>query len=337
MARNRRHAFSNAELYQGIGKYFDTKDISSIQRRFSRGEIDAKTAIKQFERTSSLGTLRAGEIAVEEALKTSKPKLAVSLFNQAEDLFIRTDQMQQLHWPNRLDSIRARAQIDLAYLPVHKLVYVNELPPLNVAEAVYQQTVLTGNSLAKEYRDKNPDVSKSDRHDINGTCAEIGALALLQRLPIVSGLDPQTWFPRFTYYSEVHRNTHGAILSRSADLVVMSKRGPEIETDYLLQVRASDFRKAEFKPNEPGITTVCVNPELRLDTDRFNVGCLIVEECFKEMTQPRRRSYFAGNLNQRTDKLQDLLDAEANAPDPAIMLVPNPESIDTSDFEFTEK
>jgi hypothetical protein len=249
MARNRRHAFSNAELYQGIGKYFDTKDISSIQRRFSRGEIDAKTAIKQFERTSSLGTLRAGEIAVEEALKTSKPKLAVSLFNQAEDLFIRTDQMQQLHWPNRLDSIRARAQIDLAYLPVHKLVYVNEFPPLNVAEAVYQQTVLTGNSLAKEYRDKNPDVSKSDRHDINGTCAEIGALALLQRLPIVSGLGPQTWFPRFTYYSEVHRNTHGAILSRSADLVVMSKRGPEIETDYLLQVRASDFRKAEFKPN----------------------------------------------------------------------------------------
>lgn len=337
MARNRRHAYSNTELYQGIGRYFDTKDISSIQRRYSRGEIDAKTAIKQFERTSSLGVLRAGEIAVEEASKSSKPKLAVSLFNQAEDLFIRAEQMQQLRWSNRLDAIRARAQIDLAYLPVHKLVYVNELPPQNIAEVVYQQTVLTGHGLAKEYRDKNPDVSKPERHDINGICAEIGTMALLQRLPIVSGLDPQTWFPRFTYYSEEHSNTHGATVSRSADLVVMSKRGVEIETDYRIQVRASDFRKAEFKPDESGITLVCLNPDLKLERDRFNVGCLIVEECFKEMAQPRRRSYFASNLNQRTDKLQDLLDDETTTPDPSIRLMPNPGTIAFADFEFTDK
>jgi hypothetical protein len=337
MAREqRRRAYSNTELYQGIGEYFDTKDIATIQRRFGRGEIDAKTAIKQFEKTSPLGVLRAGEIAVDEAFKTAKPKVAVGFFNQAEDLFIKADKRQQLRWSTRIDSIRAKAQIGLAYLPIHKLVYDSELPPPSVAEAVHQQTVLTGHGLVKEYRDKNPDVSKNDRHDMNGTCAEIGVLVLLQRLPIRSGLQSETWWPRPAYYSEEHRNTHGAVLNRSADVAVMAKRGSEIEIDYRLQVRASDFRKAVFRPDEPGITLVCVNPNLKLETDQFNVSCAIIEECFKEMTQPRRRGYFASRLNQRMKMLDKLLDPKPTAPEAGLIVVQNPDVNANSDLEFTD-
>jgi hypothetical protein len=335
MPRNRRHAISSNELYQEIGRYFDSKDISSIQRRFGRRDIDAKTAIKQFGSTSPQGVLWAGEIAVEEAVRAAKSKTATALFNQAEDLFIQADQMQQLHWHNRIDSIRARARINLAYLPVHKLVYLNELPPPNVAEAVYRQSVLTGHDLATEYRAKNPDVTKSDRHDINGTCANIGVLALWQRLPLRTGLRPDTFWPRPAYYSEEHSNTHGSFLSHSVDIAAMAKRESLIEIDYRLQVRASDFRKADFRPNEPGITSICVDPDLRLETDRFNVGCVIIDDCFNEMTQPQRRG-FTRKLNQRLNMLQDLLDAGTLTSEPGLRVVTNPAVTAPADYDLSD-
>jgi hypothetical protein len=284
---------------------------SSIMNAFLERRIDTKTAIRLLEKCPPKGILWAGELAVQEAFKETDSNKADIYFSQAQRLFFNAEHNPQPANSGKFNATMARARIHYAYMPVHREVYQGNLPGKALAESVYWQTLDVGEALSNSYFSHQPDIDPHAREDMIGTLGEVAVLAPLQRFSIY-GIDEKrppigsdTWFAFLSHISEDFHNSPHSALNYAWDVSVLAKPADQITLDYRIQVKTTDFRIANFKPNDEGIILVCVDPDLRLPDDRQYICATVIKECLAVRDNPNGFSRSRTNLNQRTEKLLD--------------------------------
>jgi hypothetical protein len=283
--------------------------------------------MKQFEATTAEGKLWAGEVALEEAYKAGTTDKAAGLFSYAQNMFNKAYYDQRLVWPDRYDPISARARIQAANMPIHRFLFFNQLPPNDMVKDVYCEVVNVCYALAEEHRAKRPSVDIDSRHEISGAIGEYAILALSLRDYIVGDEQPKL-FPQLAMYTEDRRNSHGSSINHGWDISEYIMTGSILSLGYRLQVKTSDYRRVKavpdengnlpnaqvYLPNESGISMVFIDPDLKLEYDRFHLSSVIIRECLIERIDPAHAAAAVERLNQRTKQLRATIGITGDQP-----------------------
>jgi hypothetical protein len=283
MSRAHHRQGSGRDRVQEIRNFDSERDSHQVLRELQKKRINTQVAIKRLELGGAYGLLSCGELLIQEAYDTPAGYDHFNTLMAAADYLQHAIRSRKMATRGQVDSVIARASNQWTNIPIHDLVIQKKFPESNLAESVHQRTIEIAHSLLVDsYLERG-----ADRMQSVGTLGELSVLLLDQRLG-VRKIGPEIYFPSPSTFKQDYRNNHGSVLDRGHDMNVYGDVGFGWKQISRVQVKTRDtkYDGSELRPVHDDISLICIDPDLRLNSDERFIPGRIIEDIVLEQNYP---------------------------------------------------
>ena len=298
---------NQAEYAVDRDKEYGALRSRSILNELEDKKISRQTAMKRLERSGIYGLFKCAELSVQEAYDSTDLNESLNYLLMATDLFTYAKGESIIFNKGSVESLSSRAEVQLAYIPVHTLLFYEEFPSESLAQKVHIKTINTAYNLLRQ-----KDNWQRESIEATGTLGEFGVLALLQRLAIYE-IGTEIYFPSPSTFDQDNHNHRGYTVNSSWDINVYGDVGHGMKRVNRIQVKTRDPQRdgTPVVPVQHGIQLVCIEPHLKLEEDCHSVTREIIEDLVREQDFPKDSQEYidaSKRLDERTELLLSRLD-----------------------------
>lgn len=265
---------------------------------------EAFTTLRRMEYTDAI--LSAGNLALDEALRTSSIEISSEWLDKAAKSFERVIEKTNSGGEVITDPAGGAAAMRKAQLPNYaSIAATNELPGGAIAQRALDCTVDVAIKVKRGIDElignKQQGMAKMS---LFGLLAEADVLSLGQRYAVREHAD-RSWFPLLARHEDDHHGWSHSHKHDAWDISVYTHLGPVPKLSYKVQVKSSALALQRDRQNyeDAGVDVVCVDPDLKFRKEHYAV--LRIAE---ELEQDRCGDTFAASrLDMRTERLLDIL------------------------------
>jgi hypothetical protein len=282
MSRAHHRQGSGRDRLKELREFESEKDSHIVLRELQNKKINTQTAIRRLELNGAYGLFSCGELLIQEAydMPVGGDHLN-SLLNASEYLKLAI-RSRNIANSGRVDSLTARAGIQLANIPIHDLVIQGKFPEQNLAKVVHQNTLEIAHNLMTDSRHQYD----NDRTYSVGALGEFSLLSLDQRLGLKIGSEIYLTCP--STFKQDYRNTHGSVIDRGVDMNILGDVGSGMSLISQVQVKTKNTKSdgTQIRPVGEGISLVCIDTDLRFENEYGFIPAKIIEDLIIERDYP---------------------------------------------------
>lgn len=268
------------------------------------------------------GKYYSGELQLEEATHATTPKSRERLLGSAMDHFTDVAGMRATDDRSRREPVlRAQSKLRLAQFDtLYATIVRKRMPNQREAFSSFEKTLRVARDIS-ELAERQRAEAHNDQQVVSGytgVLAEVATLLLGQRFARRQGIS-EDWWPRITTIAgdrgETTRNipsTYRSPVQRwDIDILQPEYTHKQITTAYQVQVKSSPLASSCGPTYASNIIKLEAFPDLALSSTERNVSVPILKELDAEMSSPGYSTKAAVRLDQRTEKLLDVIDRAA--------------------------